>query len=93
MIFKETGNKEFSTMIFLHGGGLLDWSLKRIVEGFHEEFHVIHPIIDGHGEEAFISISDSATKLIHYIDTQCSGRVFVIAGLSIGAQIVTEVLS
>ena len=96
MIFKEFGNINFPTMIFIHGGGLSDWSLKPIVAEFQKKFHIIAPIIDGHGEaaaETFISISNSAAKLIHYIDTQCNGRVFAIAGLSIGAQIVTEVIS
>ncbi|WMJ87566.1 alpha/beta fold hydrolase [Anaerocolumna sp. MB42-C2] len=95
MIFKETGHNAFPTMIFLHGGGLSDWSLKPIVDEFKNNFHVITPIIDGHGEaatETFTNITDSAEKLIHYIDTQCNGRVFAIAGLSIGAQIVTEVI-
>lgn len=96
MIFKEVGNKELPSMIFLHGGGLSSWSLDYIADDFKNEFHVITPIIDGHGEDSeteFISIKDSAKKLIHYIDTQCNGQVFLIAGLSIGAQIVTEVLS
>lgn len=96
MIFKETGHNDFPTMIFIHGGGLSDWSLKPIVDEFQKKFHVITPIIDGHGEaaaETFVSIPNSAAKLIHYIDTQCNGRVFAIAGLSIGAQIVTEVIS
>lgn len=45
------------------------------------------------GEETFISIENSAAKVIEYIDTHCNGRVFAIGGLSIGVQIVTEVLS
>lgn len=96
MIFKETEINGFPTIIFLHGGGLSEWSLRPIVNEFKKEFHVITPIIDGHGEdgdETFVSISDSAAKLIQYIDTKCNRQVFAIAGLSIGAQILTEVLS
>ena len=96
MIFKENGRKECPTIIFIHGGGLSDWSLIPIVKNFQKDFHVITVIIDGHGDaaaETFISIADSATKLIHFIDTECNRQVFAIAGLSIGAQIVTEVLS
>ena len=96
MIFKETNNKDFPTIILLHGGGLSNWSLQNIVNELQTDFHVVTPIIDGHGEdgeEEFISISDSAMKLISYIDTSCNGKVFAIGGLSIGAQIVTEVLS
>jgi len=95
MIFKETNNKDFPTIILLHGGGLSNWSLQNIANQLQTDFHVVTPIIDGHGDdgEEFISISDSATKLISYIDTRCNGKVFAIGGLSIGAQIVTEVLS
>lgn len=96
MIFKETHKKDLPTIILLHGGGLSNWSLQSIVDQLENDFHVVTPIIDGHGEdgeEEFISILDSATKLISYIDTQCNGKVFAVGGLSIGAQIVTEVLS
>ena len=96
MIFKETENKELPTIILLHGGGLSWWSLQPIIELLKMNFHVVTPIIDGHGEdgnETFVSIEDSALKLIEYIDKQHNGRVFAIGGLSIGAQIVIEVLS
>lgn len=72
MIFEETNNKDFPTIILLHGGGLSNWSLQNIVDQLQTDFHVVTPIIDGHGddgEEEFISISDSATKLTSYIDT------------------------
>lgn len=96
MIFKETPNKQMPTIILLHGGGLSSWSLNSIVEQLQSDFHIITPIIDGHGEdgdEEFISIQDCARKLIEYIDTNCNSQVFAMGGLSIGAQIVTEVLS
>ncbi len=96
MIFKETSNTHLPTIILLHGGGLSFWSLQAIVEKLQTEFHVVTPIIDGHGEdgdEEFASIQDSAGKLMEYIDTACNGAVFAVGGLSLGAQIVIEVLS
>ncbi len=96
MIFKETPNKYQPTIILLHGGGLSFWSWQSVLEELRADFHVVTPIIDGHGEngdETFISIEDSAGKLIDYIDTKCNGKVFAMGGLSIGAQIVAEVLS
>ncbi|WP_304508801.1 alpha/beta fold hydrolase [Anaerotignum sp.] len=96
MIFKEIGDKKYPTIIFLHGGGLSDWSWKVIVDKFSDKYNVVTPIIDGHGEdggEKFISIDDSASKLIDYIEKEKSGKVFAIGGLSIGAQILCEVLS
>lgn len=96
MLIKETGNHELPTIILLHGGGLSDWSWEQVTKELQEHYQIITPIIDGHGEDAieeFVSIQDSANKLIQYIDKQHNGKVFAIAGLSIGAQILTEVIS
>ncbi len=96
MLFKEFGDRDLPTIILLHGGGLSWWSLNGIVEQLRWEYHVVTPIIDGHGEdghETFESIEKSAGNLLSYIDDHHGGKVFALSGLSIGAQIVTEVLS
>jgi pimeloyl-ACP methyl ester carboxylesterase len=96
MIFKKFGKEDLPVIILLHGGGLSYWSLNNIVETLINDYYVITPIIDGHGddgESTFISIEDSANKLIQFIDDEYSGQVFAIGGLSIGAQIVVETLS
>jgi len=96
MIFKETGDKRLKTIILLHGGGLSDWSWKNAVPLLSSEFHLVIPILDGHGEdgsETFISIQKCAEELINYIENDCGGKVFAIGGLSIGAQITVETLS
>lgn len=96
MLFKEFGDKNAPVFIALHGGGLSWWALQKVIDLLKEDYHVIMPVIDGHGEdhaETFISIQDSAKKLIQYIDQNLNGQVFALSGLSIGAQIVTEVLS
>lgn len=96
MKFKEFGNKNNPTIIMLHGGGLSWWSLIEIVDNLKTQYHVITPIIDGHGEDGdttFMNIEESAQKLISYIDSYHSGKIFLMTGLSIGAQILTEVLS
>jgi pimeloyl-ACP methyl ester carboxylesterase len=96
MLFKETGNKGLPAIILLHGGGISWWSLSPVIELFKERYHVITPIIDGHGEDGdttFLSIKDSADKLLAYIDSEHGGTVFALCGLSLGAQIATELLS
>lgn len=96
MLFKDFGDKSLPTIVLLHGGGLSWWSLQNAVEALQPSYHVVTPVIDGHGEdgdETFISIEDSAKKLIAYIDNSYCGKVYAIGGLSIGAQIVTEILS
>lgn len=96
MLFTQTGDNQNPTIILLHGGGLSDWSWQPVASLLQPDYHVITPIIDGHGADGktvFTSIEASASTLIRYIDTHCGGRVFALAGLSIGAQIAVEVLS
>jgi len=96
MLFKEFGNKNAPVFVALHGGGLSWWSLQKVIDILKTDYYVIVPVIDGHGEDnatTFISIQDSAQKLIAYIDRNFNGQVFTLSGLSIGAQLVTEVLS
>ena len=96
MKFKKFGDKNKPAIILLHGGGLSWWSYKNVLDKLQAKYYVVLPIIDGHGEDGastFISIQDSARKLIAYIDRELCGKVFLLGGLSIGAQIVTEVLS
>lgn len=96
MIFKEFGNKNKPIMILLHGGGLSWWSLKPQVEALKNDYFIVTPIIDGHGDDwnnTFISIEKSAEGVIQYIKNNWNGKVFSICGLSIGAQIVVEILS
>ncbi|WP_156286150.1 alpha/beta fold hydrolase [Oceanivirga salmonicida] len=96
MIIKEFGNKSNKTIILLHGGGLSWWSLKNIISILELDYHIITPIIDGHGEDGntvFTSIEDMSNKLISYINKSCNKKVYAICGLSIGAQIVVDILS
>lgn len=96
MIFKEFGNKNNPVILLFHGGGLSWWSLKPLIEELQKNHYVVTPIIDGHGEDwnnTFISIENSATQAIDYIKESLKGKVFAICGLSIGAQIVVEILS
>lgn len=96
MLFKEFGNKNNPVIIFLHGGGLSWWSLKPQIEALQKDYYIVTPLIDGHGDDwntTFVSINHSAKQVIHYIEDKCNGKVFAICGLSIGAQIVIEVLS
>lgn len=96
MKFKTFGRKENPAIVLLHGGGLSWWSLRKIISLLEEEYYFVAPIIDGHGEDGettFISIEDSARKLIGYIDEALGGKVHTICGLSIGGQIAVEVLS
>lgn len=96
MKIKEFGETNNEKILLLHGGGLSWWSLEPIIRILSKDFHVITPVIDGHGEDGettFISISTIAEKIISYIDENCGSSVKAICGLSIGAQIVVDILS
>lgn len=95
MIIKSFGNPKKPIICLLHGGGLSWWSYQSIIELLKEDYHILCPIIEGHGEasqETFISIEDSAKHLIDIIEKQY-GLIHCLAGLSIGAQIALEVIS
>lgn len=96
MKFKEFGDIKNPTILWLHGGGLSWWSLTQFIDAFKDHYHVVTPIIDGHGEDwesTFVSIEASAAKVLAYIDAYCEGKVYAVGGLSLGAQIVVEMLS
>jgi len=96
MIFREAGEQGNPVVMLLHGGGLSDWSLRHVAEGLKTDYHVVTPILDGHGEAAdtvFESIEAEAEKLLAYVDERFGGHVHALCGLSIGAQIVVEMLT
>lgn len=96
MRFKEFGAPTRPVVIFLHGAGLSWWGYQKVAARMSGDYHVVLPIIDGYGEDAdepFESIEQSAQNLIRVITERYGGRVLVLGGLSLGAQIVAEVLS
>lgn len=96
MKFITFGQNDNPVILLLHGGGLSWWSLEPVAKALSERYRVVTPVIDGHGEDGetpFLSIEDSAVKVLSHIDEQCNGKVFALGGLSLGAQIALEVLS
>lgn len=84
------------TVMLLHGEWLSWWSFQEIIDFLKKDYHIVAPIIDGHGadcETTFLSIQESAQRIIQYIDLNLQGNVFAICGVSLGAQIVIEILS
>ncbi len=87
------GNKE--VIILLHGGGLSWWNYREAAELLQSKYHVILPILDGHANSSadFTSIAANAEEIIAYIDRYLTGSVLLMGGLSLGGQILVEVLS
>lgn len=91
----EVGQENQDIIVLLHGGGLSWWQYQAQMDLLCENYHVVLPILDGHaGSDAdFTSIEDNAKRLLDYIDKTYGGSVFLIAGLSIGGQILLEMLA
>ena len=89
------GEEKNRDVIILHGGGLGPWSVEPLAERLSEVYHVLIPYIPGHAGSGvpFDSIEKTAKELIHIIDNHMNGQVFLVMGLSLGADIALEMLS
>lgn len=95
MVIKEYGTQNNEVIILLHGGGLSWWNYMDEIELLKNDFHLIIPILDGHSgsDRIFTSIEDNALEIIKYIDAHHDGKVKLIGGLSLGGQVLLEILS
>ena len=89
----EYGKQNKDVVVLLHGGGLSWWNYRDVAEILSGDFHVVLPVLDGHGGEKFTSIEDNAARIISYIDENFGGQVAVLGGLSLGGQIALEMLA
>ena len=95
MEYIEYGMEQKNIIIFLHGGGLAPWNFCEEAKQLKDKYHVIIPVLDGHSgsDRDFMTIESNANEIINFIDEKCSGNVFMIGGLSLGGQILVEILS
>ena len=95
MNIKEYGTDNKETILLLHGGGLSWWNYTEVAEILQGKYHVILPILDGHAnsDRPFTTIENNASEIISYIDDNLSGSVLLIGGLSLGGQVLLEMLS
>lgn len=96
MKFHEFGDKKNPHIMLIHGGGNAWWNYLRQARALSERYHVILPTMDGHGEEyaiPYVSTEATVDKLMDFINENCGGRLFALCGVSLGGQIVIELLS
>ena len=95
MKYKEYGKGNTKTIVLLHGGGLSWWNYREEAELLQGDYHVILPILDGHAgsDRHFSSIEDNAAEIINFIRNDLGGSVYLLGGLSLGAQVALEMLS
>ena len=95
MQLREYGSEQNESILLLHGGGLSWWNYREAAEILQKVFHVFLPILDGHAgsDRPFTTIEENAAEIISFIDEHCGGSVLLIGGLSLGGQILLEMLS
>lgn len=95
MIIRDFGDRSKKTVIMLHGGGLSWWNYKPLIPFIETDYHIVLPVLDGHAgsDRPFTSIEDNAREIVDYIDEQYAGHVFLIGGLSLGGQVLLEMIS
>ena len=89
MKYVEYGNGNKEVMILLHGGGLSWWNYRDVAERLQLNFHMILPVLDGHAgsDRDFTTMEENAEEIISFVDEQFDGSVLLMAGLSLGGQI------
>ena len=96
MKFHEFGDKNLPPILLIHGGGSSWWNYLRQARILSEDYRVILPTLNGHGEEFqrdYISTEDSAQEILNYVRQNYDGKLFAIGGVSLGGQIAMELLS
>ncbi len=95
MEYQEYGAGNPETILLLHGGGLSWWNYRAEAELLRDRYHVVLPVLDGHAGSGrpFTSVEDCAAGLVAWIDGHLGGSVLLIGGLSLGGQVLLEMLS
>ncbi len=95
MQYVEYGTQNPETVILLHGGGLSWWNYRNTAMLLAEKYRVILPILDGHADSdaPFSSIEENAARVIAFVDEHFDGNILALGGLSLGGQIVVEMLT
>ncbi len=92
---REFGAEHEKTVLLLHGGGLSWWNYREAAALLSDEYRVILPILDGHAgsDRHFTTVEDNASEIISFIDARLGGDVALIGGLSLGGQVLLEILA
>ncbi len=69
--------------------------MKEVAERFQTDYHVVLPILDGHAgcDKQFTTIENNALDIIEFVNSKLGGSVLMMGGLSLGGQILLEILS
>ncbi len=94
LYIKETGKNSDETILFLHGDGIAGWMWDKQIESF-SDYHCIVVDLPGHGkssEAKSFTVKDTAEMIIGIIRDQAHGKKAHLVGISMGAQVVVQIL-
>jgi pimeloyl-ACP methyl ester carboxylesterase len=95
LYFKEVGKGNSETIIFLHGGGIAGWMWDKQVEAF-QDYHCIVPDLPEHGKSIEVgpfTMQGAADTIIDIIKNKAKNGKAHLVGISLGGQIIVQILS
>jgi len=81
--------------LFLHGGGLAGWMWNKQLEAF-SDYHCLVPDLPEHGKSAKVkpfTMRCAAEMIIDIIQNRVHNEKAHLVGISLGAQIIVQILS
>lgn len=95
LYYEESGNRDASLMVFLHGGGVSSWMWKKQIEYF-SHYHCVAIDLPEQGKSKDVghfTIKSSAEIMIKLIEKIAHGKKIIIIGFSLGAQVAIQMVS
>ncbi|HMK54062.1 MAG TPA: alpha/beta hydrolase, partial [Methanobacteriaceae archaeon] len=92
---EETGRENKETIVFLHGGGLAGWIWDEQVKSF-SDYHCLVPDLPEQGQSAEVepfTIECAAEMIIDLIHNRAQDGKAHLVGLSLGSQIIVQILA
>ena len=95
LFVKETGKENEESIVFITGGGLSGWMWNKQLEGF-TDYHCLVPDLPEHGKSrdvAPFTMKTAAEQIIELIKDKAHNKKAHIVGISLGGQLVVQILS
>ncbi|UXJ67282.1 alpha/beta fold hydrolase [Lysinibacillus fusiformis] len=89
MQYKEYGHFDGPVMMFLHGGGVGGWMWEQQIQHFSNYHCIVPELVSDHS----FSIEQCAQHLIQLLEEKANGKLIIVIGFSLGAQIAIQMLS
>jgi pimeloyl-ACP methyl ester carboxylesterase len=95
LFIQEAGPADAPTLIFLHGGGGAGWMWAAQIEALANDFHCLVPDLPGHGrsDRMAFTIEDAAQQIENLILKRAHHGTAAVVGLSLGAQVLVQLLA